>query len=615
MKLIVSVLLCLLSSVSFATPPSQEQILQFDSQILVNKDSTVNVTESIRVSALGQAIKRGLVREVPTRYQDKFGRVVDLHLRVLSVKQNGQTADYHTQNRKNGIAIYIGSSDRILSPGIYTYQIEYSVRNALGFFSDHDELYWNVTGNAWRFPILAANATLQVEGSDQFSKTAVYTGPIGSRASNATVNNQDGLIDVSTKSMLAPGEGLTIVAAWPKGIVVEPTVMSILSDDLIHDTLLLFFLMIFLAQLAYYLFAWVRVGRGPSAGTIMPLFEPPSDLSPAAMRYLSRLAYDSKTYASALLSLAAKGVLTLTQKDDDITLSKNSDSKVKLAKGEAALSKSLFKKSDRLEFTEPNHKRIRNSLQAHKIALDTEIQNSLFRNNYRWLIPGLLLTGVALFILLIQLIDGLNPTPVAIMVMAVILLTLVYDAYQRANWFSLIVMSAIVVGICALAFTLSWYDFIELTLVSGIILLNLIFQRALKAYTVAGRRLMDKVEGFALFLRKTEKYRLQQTRTIEKNLDLFQRYLPYAVALDLEASWTGYFEDEINQALAQGDTPIVWYHGASDNFSASKLSNALGTSIASVITAAAAAPGTSSGFSSGGGFSGGGGGGGGGGGW
>jgi uncharacterized membrane protein len=152
-------------------------------------------------------------------------------------------------------------------------------------------------------------------------------------------------------------------------------------------------------------------------------------------------------------------------------------------------------------------------------------------------------------------------------------------------------------------------------------IMSYVFYHLLKAPTSAGARILDEIEGFKLYLVTAEKARLEALNPPEVTPEVFERFLPYAIALDCENQWSRKFEAE---AAASGIDPSggrqggyvpVWYSGASfDRLGTAGFTAALGSSIATAAASAASPPGSSSG-SGGGGFSGGGGGGGGGGGW
>jgi uncharacterized membrane protein len=151
-----------------------------------------------------------------------------------------------------------------------------------------------------------------------------------------------------------------------------------------------------------------------------------------------------------------------------------------------------------------------------------------------------------------------------------------------------------------------------------------IFFRLLRAYTPKGRVLLDQIDGFRLYLSVAEKDRMNMLTPVDHTPETFERYLPYALALDVEQQWSENFADVLERTDASGQLTYqpVWFSGqALQSAGFSTLGSSLSGAFASAIAASSVAPGTSSGFSSGGGGggggggSGGGGGGGGGGGW
>ena len=118
-----------------------ETIRHFDAQIAVQADGAMEVTETIRVNAEGTQIKRGIYRDFPTIYKAWYGRRT-VPFEVLSVKRDGQPESSHQESRENGTRLYIGRSDRNIPRGEHVYEIRYRSDWQLGFFPDHDELYW-----------------------------------------------------------------------------------------------------------------------------------------------------------------------------------------------------------------------------------------------------------------------------------------------------------------------------------------------------------------------------------------------------------------------------------------------------------------------------------------
>jgi len=300
MVLLLSLLLFSFVAPTFAA--QSERILGFNSRMQVRQDGSMTVTEEISVVCAGQQIKRGIYRDFPTKYKDRYGNNVKVGFEVLEVLRDGLSESYHFKELSNGKRVYIGKKEVLLKPGIYTYTITYKTDRQLGFFDDFDELYWNVTGNGWEFVIEKVEALVELPPGADILKSAAYTGRFGERGQDFTTDyDQYGNIIFTTTRKLMPKEGLTIAVAWPKGFVSEPTRQEKLSYMLKDSSGLAAASIGLLALTLFYFVAWYQVGKDPPAGTIFPLFSPPKWVSPALARLIMRLGrLDDKLFANCL---------------------------------------------------------------------------------------------------------------------------------------------------------------------------------------------------------------------------------------------------------------------------------------------------------------------------
>ncbi|MGH8508959.1 MAG: DUF2207 domain-containing protein, partial [Gammaproteobacteria bacterium] len=285
---------------------ADERILSYDSRIRILQDSQLEVTETLLVRAEGTHIKRGIFREFPTVYAGRQGRRSTVGFELRAVRRDGKDEPYHLERRDNGVAIYVGREDVFLSPGEYRYAITYRTDRQLGFFADHDELYWNVTGHGWTFAIDKARAELHLPAGVPGDRVHLeaYTGPEGAQGQAYTAEMQDGLPVFETTRRLAPGEGITIVATWPKGFVSPPAGADEISYALRDNQPLLYAMAGLAAILGYYLLVWLKLGRDPQGGVIIPRYQLPAGESPASTRVLSQMGYDNHCFVAGVLSLA-----------------------------------------------------------------------------------------------------------------------------------------------------------------------------------------------------------------------------------------------------------------------------------------------------------------------
>jgi len=646
-RLLIMLVALLLLSVSVA--PAEERILSFDSEIVVLQDGSQQVTETIRVRAEGEQIRQGIYRDFPTDYRDRLGNRYRVGFEVLGVKRDGQTENYFTQQQGNGVRTYMGRKGVILPPGNYQYQLSYRTDRQLGFFTGHDELYWNVTGNGWDFPIDRVSArVLLPEGIPSAGLQADgYTGPFGSQGQDYRASiDYTGEVSFATTRPLGPREGLTIVVTWPKGYVLEPT-QSEQVAALLHDNhIWLIALAGLLVTLAYYLLAWARVGRDPEAGVIIPHYEPPKGFSPASTRYIRQMGYDHKAFTAALVNLAVKGLLQIREDDDGFSVERTGKPPLELAAGEKALLKGLFPQhmagqGERkiygpvatVKLEKKNHAKLQKALKLHKAALRRDYDKRFFLTNRGWLVPGLLLSLLAYGSALFSLAGGERLEIGAFMsvwlsgwsVGVVLLLRRVWAAWKGVrsglgifgalfiSAFAMPFVAGELVGLFVLATQASPALPLLLMLALG---LNFLFYQLLKAPTRAGRFLLDRVEGFRLYLDVAEKDELNLRHPPEKTPELFEAYLPFALALDVEQNWAERFAELFASLGREGEEGRPgWYHGQHwQHGNLGGFAGSLGSSLSSAVSSSSTAPGSASG-SAGGGSSGGGGGGGGGGGW
>ncbi|VEG90616.1 DUF2207 domain-containing protein [Legionella spiritensis] len=596
-------------------------INQYDATITIRKNAEIIVREVIDVTTDGVRIKRGIYRDFPTRYKTPEGYDFDIGFRLLDVRRDGKSEPYRVVNRSNGVRIYIGSSDTFITPGRYQYQIMYSVNRALGFFANHDELYWNVTGNQWAFPIQSATALVVLPEQVKIEKAMVYTGPPGARSHNAEISYpQNNEVLFTTTKALPAGHGLTVVAGWPKGIIIEPDWYKKINYFLEDNSQLAFMALCYVLLLVFYGVAWFYLGRDPDSKTVIPLFEPPQDFSPQSLRYIKKMGYDNKIFTAAIVNMAVKKYLTIEEKkDDEYVLRKTGADESLLTEPEKAISKELFKYSGKMVITQENHSRISEAIDQFKKALKTAYRDKYFVTNTPVVILGFIISIISFVPVFYHNISLLFPVGF-IAFFALIFIKVIHDVflYMKRSSFIIKGIASVVAAVFLIVMFRSFFssemmdgEVAICVAVAIFIATNAVFMYLIKRPTALGAEVIQQARGFEMFLKATEEDRLNFRNPPDRTPELFERYLPFALALGLEQVWSSQFSG----ILAQYKYQPSWYVGSHyHDFSPTSFSNTIGSSLNSAIASSSVAPGSSSGFS-GGGSSGGGGGGGGGGGW
>ncbi|WP_294123993.1 DUF2207 domain-containing protein [Sphingomonas sp.] len=566
---------------------AEERITSYSSDVRVERSGDIDVTETLDVNAEGISIRHGIYRDFPTtrRVQGQPGNHVGFKL--LGVTRDGADEPYKVQSIRDGMRVRIGSANTEVSPGAHRYTIHYRSTRQIGHFADFDELYWNATGNGWGFPIDRAEVRITLPSAVPFTRKASYTGPAGATSTTASLVSEAAGSISYVASGLGPQEGLTVAVGWPMGVVDAPSSSSLLFGRIADWLPWLFGAGGLVWLLAYYARTWLRIGRDPRKGTIVPLFSPPDNLSPAALRYILKRGFDNRAFAATLVSLGVKGKVRLVEEEGGFfrsakqRIDRASDDVSGLPREEAVLYHGLLAGDDSLLLDQDNHSTFSSSSTAVTNALKTEFGERFYHQNL-----GAGAAGC-----------GLLAAAAVVLLAVIVILGMLVDRVGPIS-----------------AFQLS--DKMPLLLLLPVFPLALIAFALFGAPTKEGRAMMDRIEGFKHYLSVTEADRFDRMQAPEETLSLFEKYLPYAIALGVETRWAKRFESQIAAALAspaQQGTALGWYSGSSSPWSdIGGFTDSIGASLATSIGSASADPSSGSG---GGGSSGGGGGGGGGGGW
>src|SRR5690606_4544933 len=200
-----------------------EVIERFAALVEVGADGDLSVSVTIVGKAEGRQIRRGIYRDFPLRVEDADGRLRRVGFELLAVRRNGMPEPHFIRRSDRGLRIYMGDENSLLAPGRHTYELQYSTSRQVRHLPGHTELFWNVTGNEWAFPIEAASATIQLPGGATPVRWTAYTGRVGARGEDwRAATTADGALEVAATRALAPGEGLSVVVEIPPGLVAAP---------------------------------------------------------------------------------------------------------------------------------------------------------------------------------------------------------------------------------------------------------------------------------------------------------------------------------------------------------------------------------------------------------
>ena len=542
---------------------AEEKIELYTVDIIIDSNGDLIVREDIRVRAENNRIRRGIYRSFPTDYRGRYGNRIRVDFDVVEVLRDGLSEPYHIEREGGRATVYIGSEAVILDPDIYQYTLVFRASGQLGFFEDFDELYFNAIGGDWAFAIDSAFIAVHLPPGAAPLEYAAYSGFAGDTGCACEIESLGDRINFYSTSALMPGQQFTVAVGWPKGYVPQPSAVLIAWRVLRDNDNILIGILGLAVTFFIYLRNWKKVGRDPRKGTIIPLYNPPDDHSAAGCAYLVNMGYGSRSFTAILVQLAVKGYLIISRsKGKKYTLAKAGMDQTGLNPVERSIAGLLFSSGDSLDIDQKHYKLFQSVQRELEAGLSAIYRPEFFSFNTRAVLTGLL-PGVVFIVLMFVLSDT----------------------------------------------ALGW-SFVILVLY---IALFILFGNLMKAPSVMGRKVMDEIEGFRMFLSATEKNRLNRIEEPDITPELFEQYLPYAIALGVENKWGKKFEHH----LAASSQPVrqpSWYRSSGKSFSPSLFSSTLGGAFTRAVASSSSAPGSSSG-SGGGGSSGGGGGGGGGGGW
>ncbi len=300
-----------------AAPAAARQIVvkNFDEQVLVHRDSSIDVTENIETQFIGGPW-HGMYRTIPIHYEGPGGFNYTLFIDNVSAREPDGTRlrveqSHHGRNLE--FKIYVPNADN----STHTIILHYQVLDALRFFSDHDELYWNVTGQEWNAPIESARATVSLPEGAAGVHAVAYSGIFGAQTQDANVTVKGNLIQVDSAGALGYRQGLTVVIGFDKGLVHQPTTSENIALFLRSNwPLLVFPIGAFLIMF----WVWWTRGRDPERDAVTVQYDPPDKLTPAECGTLVDDEVAMRDITATIVDLAVKGYLVIEEKDQSAML-------------------------------------------------------------------------------------------------------------------------------------------------------------------------------------------------------------------------------------------------------------------------------------------------------
>ncbi len=554
-----------------AAPAAAQRTLEierFDARVTVNVDGSIDVEETIRAKFTGSW--NGIYRKVPVEYRTPQGFKWTITLDLLSATDlEGQPLKTESGREDHFIKYKMwvpGATD-----AVRTVVLRYRARNALRFFEDHDELYWNVTGDEWDVALGDVTAVIHLPAAAAGVRATAFNGVYGSTSREAIVALDGDSVRISMPRKLEFREGLTAVVGWDKGLVPEPTRADRVLGFLAANWPLALPIPVLIGMLLF----WSRRGRDPRMLPIAVRYEPPPGVTPAEAGTITDESADMRDITATIVDLAVQGHLKIEERDKSKLFGL-------VKEKEFVFHRTTPKDGSRALF--PHESKV---LQGIFQEGATTVELSDLENEFYKSLPDI--KSEILDRLVHQGFYAKRPDHV------------------RGRWIgfgiALGLVTAMGGGAISSAIGAAPVAFVAAGIAIGLIMVIIGYH--MPARTIEGARTLEKVLGFGEFLERVDKERFER---VVKTPEMFERYLPYAMAFGVEKKWAKAFEDIYMEAPS-------WYAGSSIHaFNASSFSGRLSDMSSRASSVMSSSPRTSSGSGFGGGGSSGGGGGGGGGG-
>lgn len=581
-----------------------DRISFFESWVTVAADGMLEVTENITIyngfgeytsnepeylneGGANNEIKRGIIRSFPTKYVNSWHLFQNTTFELKEVLLDGKPVNWDLKGAfgTNGYTLRIGDPARELEKGFFTYTIRYRTQHQIKFLEGYDELAWNVTGNGWGFRIDSVICRIIIPRNDTILSSACYTGAMGDTARNCHFVNKTDTVVFRTDKTLLPYEGITVATSWRKGVITAPSFWSQCWWMLKNNIGAIGMPLLWIIILLYNMLKWWRYGRDLRPGTIVVQYEAPAGFSPAALGYIYFQKMHNRLLAATITDLALRNFFRIDVERTGLIFKDNqyhirsSDLEYIPADYEdfsndaKGLKGTLISKGHYNKGLDNLRKDIGRELEARYEGKAGKNKKPYFILNARFLVFGYVLTFLPFIILLFLVLFDVKVNPWALV-----------------------------------------------PLIGGFILCIItqaIFSQLMSNYTVEGRKLKDQIEGYRRYLKTVDENRLNLMNPPEKTIDLFEKNLAFAIALDCAVEWGKKFEGIIETAIQDGTAHSGLYQSSfrsGSGFSGSTFVSGFSGAISSASTPPSSS-GSGGGSSFGGGSSGSGGGGGGGGGW
>jgi len=551
-----------------------ETIKKYDVSIQINKNGTLTINETIDYDFGDKLDKHGIIRRIPLRSKKSGIDIYKSHVKMNSVKRNGEPEKYETVKSSGEIAYKIGSEDKYVDSGVSKYEFNYTMYNAVFEKDGIYQVYFNPIGQFWKVPIESGDVIISFEnnqpiGENEIQQLKVFTGKYGETGENYTIVQKSGIIKIKTNEVLEPLNGMTFRLNL-KTDKINPTWLDKLKVLYYAVPLVAVGSVVILVLFIYGFVTWLLFRPVSLRKAIVPEFNIPKDISPMYAGYIKGVKKPKEILTIGMLSLLSKGYVTAEDKEGNgknvkYRLVANTEGNPELSTEEATLlnalsddEENIFKKDKSYFSYQKNRKsgfedekNLYEASQNIMSMLESKYKSRAYETNDKFSYPFIL--GMVLVITVGMINRGTNSRAnglfddIAFVAfnfliscgIAAVIYVFIENLFSERKIFPAILKGGIAI------FLLIKTGIIGVII--GIIpAMYIIYSKLMKEYMEKSLRQEEHLDGMKMYIKTAEANQIMKFNDVDELVEYFKGILPYAVALGVKNKAIKLLENTIN---------------------------------------------------------------------
>ena len=551
-----------------------ETIKKYDVSIQINKNGTLTINETIDYDFGDKLDKHGIIRRIPLRSKKSGIDIYKSHVKINSVKRNGEPEIYKTIKSSGEISYKIGSEDKYVGSGVSKYEFNYTMYNAVFEKDGIYQVYFNPIGQFWKVPIESGDVNISFEnnepiGENEIQQLEVFTGKYGETGENYTIVQKSGIIKIKTNEVLEPLNGMTFRLNL-KTDKINPTWLDKLKVLYYAVPLVAVGSVVILVLFIYGFVTWLLFRPVSLRKAIVPEFNIPKDISPMYAGYIKGVKNPKEILTIGMLSLLSKGYVTAEDKEGNgknvkYRLVANTEGNPELSTEEVTLLNALSDDEENIFKNDKSHfsyqkdrksgfedeKNLYKASQNIMNMLENKYKSRAYKTNDKFSYPFIL--GMVLVITVGMINRGTNSranglfddiTFIAFNFLiscgiAAVIYVFIDNLFSERKIFPAVLKGGIAILLLIKTGIIG--------VIIGIIpAMYIIYSKLMKKYTEKSLRQEKHLDGMKMYIKTAEANRIMKFNDVDELVEYFKGILPYAVALGVKNKAIKLLENTIN---------------------------------------------------------------------